>query len=405
MFTRPQSQVLCARCFARRYLSTPSSSSSSSSSHTPLPAPPPRSGVAKLTNRRLLSLHGHDAAHFLQGIATQNIRAGQSTGFYSAFLNAQGRVLHDVFIYPTTHAKAITSSLSEDATDNPSYLIEVDAAEAPRLLSHIKKYKLRAKLSARLVEPGEYDVWSVWRAEEKWTAHPSPGANFTSKDDIPTIGCPDTRAPGLGHRLILPSSQTPSSQTPNAPPETPLTSYTLRRILAGVPEGQSEILRETALPQESNIDYMGGIDFRKGCYVGQELTIRTHHTGVVRKRILPVRVYGDGEGVPEKLEYDASWTGVVPPAGANIARVGAKGRSAGKWVMGVGNVGLALCRLEIMTDVVLTEGGGGWSPDQEFRVVWSEGEGEGGEVKVEAFVPNWHRNRPGVRDAQRERNA
>ena len=49
------------------------------------------------------------------------------------------------------------------------------------------------------------------------------------------------------------------------------------------PEGQIEIPKETALPLESNIDIMGGIDFRKGCYVGQELTIRTHHTGVVRE--------------------------------------------------------------------------------------------------------------------------
>ena len=150
------------------------------------------------------------------------------------------------------------------------------------------------------------------------------------------------------------------------------------------------------MPQESNIDYMGGIDFRKGCYVGQELTIRTHHTGVVRKRILPVQIYS-AEGnskPPDQLMYDDGTKISLPPKGANISRVEKKGRSAGKWLGGVGNIGLALCRLELMTDTVLTGEGSQWSPEHEFRVAWEPEEGvEGGEVRVKAFVPDWHRSR------------
>jgi len=171
-----------------------------------------------------------------------------------------------------------------------------------------------------------------------------------------------------------------------------------------VPEGQSEIQYATALPLECNLDYMGGVDFRKGCYVGQELTIRTRHTGVVRKRVLPVRLYGVGEEVGEEvgLEYDERWEGGGLGSGANIVRVGAEGRasgrSAGKWVVGVGNVGLALCRLEVMVG----EGGGGGGG---FKVVREE-EGEwGGEVRVKAFVPSWHRSQGGVVDVlHRERS-
>lgn len=173
-------------------------------------------------------------------------------------------------------------------------------------------------------------------------------------------------------------------------------SYDLRRMLMGVAEGQGEMLKESALPQESNIDYMGGIDFRKGCYVGQELTIRTHHTGVVRKRILPVQIYpAEGNSKPpDGLNYDEETNIVLPPSGANISRVHKKGRSAGKWLSGVGNIGLALCRLEIMTDTVLTGEGSQWSPEHEFEVAWEPEEGRaGGKVRVKAFVPSWHQSR------------
>jgi len=409
MFARTSPNAICARCLARRFLTT-----TSTPSITTVPPAPPPSGFAKLTNRRLLAIHGHDATHFLQGLTTQNIRPGQTTGFYSAFLNAPGRVLHDVFIYPTTHSKSYTSTLNSPSSlspqvPDPSYLIEVDAAEASRLLAHIKKYKLRAKFTARLVDPGEWDVWSIWSSAEEWTPHPSAGSHPSS--DNSAIGCPDGRAPGMGRRLILPRFKTPSdsdiSPDHDNPDETTLDAYTIRRLLLGVPEGQAEILRETALPQESNMDYMGAIDFRKGCYVGQELTIRTHHTGVVRKRILPVQVYpaeDDGSKPPERLEYDAQAKVVLPPQATNISRVGARGRSAGKWVSGVGNIGLAICRLEIMTDVVVTGEGSQWSPEQEFKIAWAGEEGrDGGEVRVKAFVPSWHRNRVGVRDLHRER--
>lgn len=138
---------------------------------------------------------------------------------------------------------------------------------------------------------------------------------------------------------------------------------------------------------------MHGIDFRKGCYVGQELTIRTHHTGVVRTRILPVQLYPLESGtVPgDTLRYDP---GVVlpgpPPTGSSIKSVGGRGRSAGKFLTSVGNIGLGLCRLEAMTEMRL--GGleaGGYQKGDEFKVEWEEEGGTKG-VKVKAVVPGWH---------------
>jgi len=178
-------------------------------------------------------------------------------------------------------------------------------------------------------------------------------------------------------------------------------------MLHGVAEGQGEIFRESALPMECNMDMMNGIDFHKGCYVGQELTIRTRHTGVVRKRILPVQLYNGGQDavlLAESPGYDPDTELPLPPSGANISRLSArKGRTAGKFLGGIGNIGLALCRLEMMTDLALTGEASQYTPLQEFKVSWEGASsertesgqelhsGEQREVKVKALVTPWAR--------------
>lgn len=336
----------------------------------PNPLVPPPTACARIPTRRLISLRGHDASHFLQGLTTQNIPSQfPKACLYSAFLNASGRVLHDVFIYPDADA----------GKEEPGFLIEVDANEVEALARHLKRYKLRAKVSIRVVDEADLSIWAIWGKK-------SASGVGSRKGGL------DQRAPDMGERVILSSD----SDTHGLENEVESGSYDIRRMMMGVAEGQGEILKESALPQESNIDYMGGIDFRKGCYVGQELTIRTHHTGVVRKRILPVQIYsaeGDPKP-PDQLTYDEHTEILLPPKGANISRMDKKGRSAGKWLGGVGNIGFALCRLEIMTDTVLTGEGSQWSPEQDFKVAWEAEEGrKGGEVRVKAFVPTWHQSR------------
>ncbi|RJE18131.1 transferase caf17, mitochondrial [Aspergillus sclerotialis] len=330
------------------------------------------------------------------------------TGSYTAFLNSTGRVLNDAFIYPMPKTEAEAAS-----TDDPSWIIEVDKNEVASLMKHLKKHKLRAKLNLRALEDGERTVWSSWKdhTEPKWAAY-----NLESESSSPfsltspIAGCVDTRAPGFGSRLVTPGDADLRSHLPDesqvAGSEVGLDSYTVRRILHGVAEGQSEIIRESALPLESNMDMMRGIDFRKGCYVGQELTIRTHHTGVVRKRIVPVQLYAGDQGNVGQGDvpvYDPATEFPLPPSGTNIVKVGGRrGRSAGKFLTGVGNIGLALCRLEMMTDIILTGDGVQYSPGDEFMASWfkdssnngedSAAEGQqSGEVKLKALVPSWTR--------------
>ena len=357
-------------------------------STTPLPPPPPPKGYACLTTRRLISLRGLDASHFLQGLTTRNISPTTFStdqhirqGIYSAFLNASGRVLHDVFIYPDRRLKA---------QDEPGFLIEVDAREVQLLARHLKRYKLRAKVTVDVVDDGEVQVWSVW---DDATLGDNVGEEAVSH-------CEDQRAKEMGKRLLLLGDARPQVDAEMVEVGT----YEVRRMLKGVAEGQTEILKESALPLESNMDYMGGIDFRKGCYVGQELTIRTHHTGVVRKRILPVQLY-NSDNLPQTLKYDPVSSYMEPPPESTIKRLNGKGRSTGKWLGGIGNIGLALCRLESMTDIVLTGDINQWNSKDEFLVSWPEHEGRAsGEVKVKAFIPDWHRNRVSVRDTHREGN-
>ncbi|RDA89838.1 hypothetical protein CP533_6945 [Ophiocordyceps camponoti-saundersi (nom. inval.)] len=327
---------------------------------------PGRAGVAALPSRRLLRMEGPDAAKFLQGLITANVYDvdGQPRrdAFYTGFLNATGRVLYDAFVYPT-------------ASGAGGYLVEADAAHVADLTRYVRRYKLRARVDVKDLAPNEASVWHAWDDDGDAAAKVA--------HDSRCLVLRDPRAPGLGCRIIQTGDEAPIVLDLEPHHEE---AYTLRRILAGVPEGQDELVSGQALPLESNMDVMNGIDFRKGCYVGQELTIRTRHRGVVRKRILPCVVYDGAE--PTKLVYESGQASLVP-RDTSIGRFGKKGRSAGKWLRGVGNIGLGLCRLEIMTDLMLPgeQAAAAYRPGDEFVVEWDDGRS----AKVKAFVPDWLR--------------
>lgn len=287
-----------------------------------------------------------------------------------------------MLIYPLRSGSAFL-------TGEQGFLIEVDAAEQENLYKWLRRYKLRAKIGLKMVVAGEMGVYSAWGNE---TSPPFPASPAKAVEAGALLQFSDERAPGFGRRVLrVPASVSgdPSASAlglGEGSERVGLGAYTVRRYLWAIPEGQGELPRETALVQESCVDYMGGVDFRKGCYVGQELVIRTQHTGVVRKRVVPVQLYpSKGGAVPENLGYDGEVGRQVKEfvdgvsVGGDIVRVAAEGgkeKRVGRWLGGVGNLGLALWRLESVEGEFRMRGGGG------------EG-GGGGEVRVRPFVPGW----------------
>ncbi|KAJ3086827.1 ccr4 associated factor [Quaeritorhiza haematococci] len=349
----------------------------------------------KVPQRGILEIEGNDAVKFLQGLCTNHMPHIQygGDGILALFLSAQGRVLYDAFIYP----KNVGTEFPR-----PTFLVETDARITQDLLKHMKRYLLRTKV--RITDmSNEYTVWQAWGPTtlRLWgnyvptaIAHKLPAGGVVPKDRFCDIGTKDPRHLDMGLRFVLGRDQKPP--LPNTFAMVDPDEYTLRRILYGIPEGSDELFIGNSLPLESNFDYMRGVDFRKGCYLGQELTIRTYHTGVTRKRIMPVQFFKSSDESPSVFALDRSFGESLPPsqsdfklesstegnsaaagsstgtgtASANApTKRGDRAGTAGKFCSGMFNVGLGLIRLEHAASgsVLMAENG----------------------LKAKAFAPDW----------------
>ncbi|PRT56165.1 Putative transferase CAF17, mitochondrial [Wickerhamiella sorbophila] len=263
---------------------------STTASRLALPQGVPVAGHLRLP-RSLVAVSGPDSSKFLNGLLTirpPDAPEGVSTGKYGAMLNSKGRVVFDSFIYPAHGSPLLAESLPGVDVAN-CYLLEVDTELADRALRVFNFYKLQSKITVSLA--ANLGVWFAWNDEADLDLG-SVGETINNC----RLSTLDERAPGLGARAI--ATVDPFE---NVGSSVQLDVYRLRRYLFGVPEGSAEIVPDKALPLEYCMDYMGGVEFDKGCYVGQELTIRTHHHGVVRKRVAPLVFTEPGEAIPEDL--------------------------------------------------------------------------------------------------------
>ncbi|WFD29912.1 hypothetical protein MSPP1_000926 [Malassezia sp. CBS 17886] len=331
--------------------------------------------LAHLPQRALISLAGRDTINWLQGNISKDVHRLETSGpgddaFYAGFFNPQGRVLADAFLHPVP-----------DAPD--TVLVEVDRAIAADLLKFMRRFKLRSKFVLADVSDA-WDVYHLWGAGAKDAPH---DVNATGQ-----IARRDARCPAMGWRILVRKGEKVDVRMDSQPATEH--AYTLHRMLNGVPEGAREIKFGTSLPLESCMDYMHGIDFRKGCYIGQELTARTHFTGLVRKRIVPVVLRSEGDaGAPAELDESSALSlpndgedvrlVTSPAAGAFQEPRPARTRSAGRFLSGIDNVGLGLLRLEQVTKVAAAHAGG--EPVPYLAVAGANGES----LRVHASTPAW----------------
>ncbi|KAG2236202.1 hypothetical protein INT48_003821 [Thamnidium elegans] len=325
---------------------------------------------SKIPNRSLIELDGPDTPKFLQGLITNDM-AKISTGgdgLYASFLTPPGRILHDTFIYPVNVGVNFP---------HPKFMIDCPSNNKDLFIRHIKRYLLRSKVKVRDCSE-EYQLWNVWgNALNTEVLDP---ALVKKEKRFSDIGCTDPRIAGFGYRAVLKADSDVQHILPKSADfeELDASEYTIRRLLFGLPEGTDDLWPELSLPLESNFDYMNGVDFRKGCYVGQELTIRTYHTGVVRKRIVPIQVYDPSEPAPSVQTVDRSkqFPSVLLPQTDIKLVQGTSKRGVGKMCSGVHNIGLALMRLEHVQKCIDGQ-------DVEFTTP------EDPSIRIRPFLPEW----------------
>ena len=210
--------------------------------------------IAKLGGRGIIGAAGDDRHIFLQGLISNDIalcKPGQP--IYAALLTPQGKFLHDLFII--------------DKGD--SFLIDCESARAEDLLKRLNMHKLRAKVVLSNLAD-EYEVWAAWGGNP-------PSAEWFA----------DPRLPAMGWRAVLKKGVVKAMADFEA--------YDRHRLTFGVPDGSRDMLIEKSTLLECNMDRFNAISWTKGCYMGQELTARMHHRGLVKKRLYPVTIEGTAQ--------------------------------------------------------------------------------------------------------------
>eukprot|EP00455_Lapot_gusevi_P056225 TRINITY_DN9298_c0_g1_i7.p1 TRINITY_DN9298_c0_g1~~TRINITY_DN9298_c0_g1_i7.p1 ORF type:complete len:347 (-),score=64.57 TRINITY_DN9298_c0_g1_i7:29-1069(-) len=217
------------------------------------------SALCLLPSRSVLHLKGADTSKFLQSLTSNDLQLLHSTrSIYTSFLNPKGRYLYDAFLW-------------RHSDNLDSLFIECSAAQAQALRNHLNRFKLRANVTVEDISP-EFSVWSVLGAKT---------------DQIQAqLAEVDPRFEGLGTRVLLEKNK--SLQLGSEYGVLDEGAYQTLQMLHGIPDGTKDLISGESLPIEANLEWLKAVSFTKGCYQGQELTTRTHVTGIVRKRIMPV---------------------------------------------------------------------------------------------------------------------
>jgi folate-binding protein YgfZ len=259
--------------------------------------------AALLPDRGIIKVAGDDARKFLNGLITADVdKASPAQPVFAALLTPQGKIIADFIV---------VEAPPEDGGD---FFLDVPRALAPALVMRLGFYKLRAKITVEDLS-ATLGVLAVWN-----------GIGTTEYG----LCYPDPRLPALGMRCILPTPVVADAAADLGAELVDAALYEAHRIALGVPRGGVDFIYGDAFPHETDMDQLAGVDFKKGCYVGQEVVSRVEHRGTARSRVVPVAFEG---GAPE--------TGL--PVMAGDKQIGNMGSSAD-------GRGLAMLRLDRVAD-------------------------------------------------------
>ncbi len=267
------------------------------------------SSFVPLPHRALIALEGDDGRSFLQGLVSNDVtKADPRHALYGAFLTPQGKFLHEFFL----------------GEQDGVLLLETETARRNDFAKRLSLYKLRSKVAIG--------------AADHLHAYAILGPEASRIFDLPAeaggvrpfaggLVFVDPRLAEAGLRAWLPAGAEAALRAAGlSMGETDL--WDRHRIGLGLPDGSRDLVPDKAILLENGFDELHGVDWQKGCYLGQELTARTKYRGLIRKRLLPVAIEGPAPepGTPILLgETDA-----------------------GEMRSHAGNVGLAMIRLELL---------------------------------------------------------
>ena len=269
-------------------------------------------------HRSVIAVGGPDRVDFLQGlISNDTTKVAPGRAIWAALLTPQGRFLNDMFV-------------ADGGGD--TLLLETERERAPALAKKLGLYRLRSKVTVE-DRGAAMDVAVVFGPDAE-KALPIEGATAFV----------DPRLAELGVRVLAPSGQATALLAARGFIQAPLEAYDALRLELGVPDGSRDLIVDKALLLENGFDELNGVDWQKGCYMGQELTARTKYRALIRKRLFPVRIEG-----------------ALPAPGTSIHK---DGQEVGELRSGSGSRALAMLRLEaVKAGQKLTAGDAGVLPE------------------------------------------
>lgn len=243
--------------------------------------------LCRLSDRGVLRISGEDATSFFQGLITNDIAKLDTAGaLYTALLTPQGKILFDFFLVRV-----------EDGSADASFLIDCASAHAADLAKRLTFYRLRAAVEVENLSE-THGVIADWGDAD---APEVEGA----------VVYADPRVSEIGRRIIAPvdtlADFAPAPDSPGGAED----RYHALRISCGLPDSIRDIGSGEMFPHECNLDQLGAVDFKKGCYVGQEVVSRTEHRGTARKRVLPIRTDGAAPVSGDTISADGKPVGTV----------------------------------------------------------------------------------------------